>query len=162
MTEGGPGRFGRAAAAVKLAVDGAPYSDIAQILDYHSAVEAKHAVWDAIAAAGADHDDVEKMRSLQSHRLDKLLYAVMPHATNAGDPEWLSAQRVALAILDRQARLYGLDAAAQVVIYTPTQREISLHAAKVVDLMRAASGAIEADIILDAEVVDDGDAPGAA
>src|SRR5689334_22191954 len=70
----------RAAAATTLAVQGASYPDIARVLDYRNPVEAKAAVWDAIAQLGADHDDVERMRTLMSHRLDRLLYAVMPTA----------------------------------------------------------------------------------
>jgi hypothetical protein len=152
----------RAAAATTLAVQGASYPDIARILDYRTPVEAKSAVWEAIAQVGADHDDVEKMRTLMSHRLDRLLYSVMPSAVDNTNPEQVTFGRFALAILDRQAKLYGLDAAAQVVIYTPTQREIAAHAERITTLMRTAAGAIEADII-DAEVVgDDADAPGAA
>jgi hypothetical protein len=144
----------RAAAAVKLAVEGASYPDIARILDYRTAVEAKAAVWDAIADLGADHDNVERMRTLQSHRLDKLLYSVGPSATDPNNPEQIAYGRLYLAILDRQAKLYGLDAAQQIVVYTPTQKEIAQHAEHVQAIMRLAAGAIEADII-DAEVVDD-------
>lgn len=143
----------RASAAVTLAVQGAGYPDIARILDYRTPVEAKSAVWDAIASVGADHGDVEKMRTLMSHRLDRLLYAVMSSATDTSNPDQVNYGRFALAILDRQAKLYGLDAAASVVIYTPTQREIAAHAERVTQIMRAASGAVEADII-DVEVVE--------
>jgi len=59
--------------------------------------------------------------------------------------------------MDRQAKLYGLDAAQQVVVYTPTQREIAEYAEKVAELHRAARGAIEADII-DVEVLEPEDA----
>lgn len=145
----------RAAAAVKLAVEGASYPDIARILDYRTPVEAKAAVWNAIADLGADHDNVERMRTLQSHRLDKLLYAVMPNATDQSNPEQVVYGRYVLAILDRQAKLYGLDAAQQIVVYTPTQREIAQHAEHVQTLLRTAAGAIEADII-DVEVLEDG------
>jgi hypothetical protein len=151
----------RAAAATTLAVQGASYPDIARILDYRNPVEAKAAVWDAIAQIGADHEDVERMRALMSHRLDRLLYACMPSATDTSNPDQVTFGRFALAILDRQAKLYGLDAAQQVVIYTPTQKEIAAHAEQITSIMRTAAGAIEADII-DAEVVDDADAPGAA
>ena len=153
----------RAAAAVTLAVQGAGYPDIARILDYRTPVEAKTAVWDAIADVDADHDDVERMRTLMSHRLDRLLYGVMPSATDRNHPDQVAYGRFALAILDRQAKLYGLDAAQQVVVYTPTQKEIAAHAEYVTHIRRTAAGAIEADII-DAEVVEDEvpDAHGAA
>jgi hypothetical protein len=146
----------RAAAAVVMATEGASYPDIAHVLGYPDARRAKEAVWAAIADAGADHDNVEKMRTLQSQRLDRLLYSVMRRATSPSDPDHLSYSRVALAIMDRQAKLYGLDAAQQVVVYTPTQREISEYAEKVAELHRAARGAIEADII-DVEVLEGDD-----
>jgi hypothetical protein len=154
----------RAAAAVNLAVQGADYNSIAQIMDYRSATEAKNAVWAAIGDVPADHDDVERMRSLHAQRLDRLLYAVMPAACRPGHPDQFQAHRLAQAVLDRQARLYGFDAAQQVVVYTPTQREIAEYAQHVTSLLRHSAGAIEADIIVDAEVVIDGDgsAPGAA
>jgi hypothetical protein len=150
----------RASAAVAMAVEGAPYPDIAHVLGYPDARRAKEAVWAAIADAGADHDDVAKMRTLQSQRLDRLLYSVMRRATKPSDADHLSYARIALAIMDRQAKLYGLDAAQQVVVYTPTQREIAEYAEKVAELHRAARGAIEADII-DAEIVLDEEAHGA-
>ena len=147
----------RAAAAVVMATEGASYPDIANVLGYPTARHAKEAVWAAIADAGADHDNVERMRALQSQRLDRLLYSVMRRATRPSDPDHLSYTRVALAIMDRQAKLYGLDAAQQVVVYTPTQREIAEYAEKVAELHRAARGAIEADII-DVEVLESEDA----
>lgn len=145
----------RAAAAMVLAVEGCPYPEIANILDYPTAKLAKEAVWAAIADAGADHDDVARMRSLQSARLDKLLYSVMRRATANSDPDQLSYARVALAILDRQAKLFGIDAAQHVVVYTPTQREIAQYAEQVTSLMRTQAGAVEADIIIEAEIEDD-------
>jgi len=144
----------RAAAAVTMAVEGATYDDIARVMDYPSAVVAKNAVWEAIAACEADHTDIERMRALHSRRLDKLLWSVFRQASTPGHPDQLSYGRYALAIMAAQAHLYGLDAAQQIVVYTPTQREIAAYAEQITQVMRAANGAIEADII-DVEVVDD-------
>jgi hypothetical protein len=146
----------RAAAAVVLATDGAPYPEIARMLGYESAAVAKRAVWKAIGEAGADHDDVTRMRKLQAARLDKLLYSVMRRATKPTDMDHLSYVRVALAILDRQAKLFGLDAATSVVVYTPTGQEIARYAEQVTKLMADARGEIEQDII-DAEVIEEGE-----
>jgi hypothetical protein len=144
----------RAAAAVVMAIEGAGYDDIARVLDYGSPMQARRALWDAIAASGADHDDVEKMRALQSRRLDKLLYSVMRRATKNSDPDQVVYGRLALAILDRQAKLYGLDAETKVVVYTPTQKEIAEYARNVTEALRTAAGvAAEADII-DVEVIE--------
>ena len=146
----------RAAAEVTMAVEGAGYDDIAKVLDYQSPVAAKQAVWEAIAAVEADHDNIERMRALHSKRLDKLLYSVFRQATSPGHPDQLSYGRYALAIMQAQAHLYGLDAAQQIVVYTPTQREIAAYADQVQQLLRSQKGALEADII-DVEVLDDED-----
>lgn len=143
----------RGAAALVMAVEGAAYPDIARVLDYRDARQAKEAVWAAVAAAGADHDDVERMRQLQSARLDRLLYSLMRRATKPADPDHLAYARMALAVMDRQAKLYGLDAAREMVVYTPTVREVNEYVARVSEALRVAAGAIEADIV-DAEVVD--------
>jgi hypothetical protein len=145
----------RAAAAVTMAVEGAGYDDIAKVMDYKSPVEAKHAVWAAIAAVEADHGDIERMRTLHSRRLDKLLYSVFRQATSPGHPDQLSYGRYVLAIMQAQAHLYGLDAAQQIVVYTPTQREIAQYAAQVQELLHSQRGALEADII-DVEILEDG------
>lgn len=151
----------RAAAAVAMAIEGAGYDDIAKVMDYRTPVEAKHAVWDAIAAVEADHGDIERMRALHSRRLDKLLYSVFRQATTPGHPDQLSYGRYVLAIMQAQAHLYGLDAAQQIVVYTPTQREIAQYAAQVQELLHSQRGALEADII-DVEVIEDGVAGDAA
>lgn len=148
----------RAASAVTMCLEGAPYDQIARVLDYPSPVAAKHAVWEAIAAVPADHDDMERMRALHARRLDKLLYSVFRQATTPGHVDQLAYGRYALAIMQQQAHLYGLDAAQTVVVYTPTQREIADYADKVQQIMRTAAGAVEADII-DVEIIEDG-APG--
>lgn len=145
----------RAAAAVTMSLEGAPYDQIARVLDYPSPVAAKNAVWEAISAVPADHDDIERMRALHARRLDKLLYSVFRQATTPGHMDQLAYGRYALAIMQQQAHLYGLDAAQTVVVYTPTQREIADYADKVSQIMRTATGAIEADII-DVEVIEDG------
>jgi hypothetical protein len=125
-------------------------------MDYRTPVEAKNAVWAAIAAVESDHGDIERMRALHSRRLDKLLYSVFRQATTPGHPDQLSYGRYALAIMAAQGHLYGLDAAQQIVVYTPTQREIAAYAEQVQDLLRSQRGALEADII-DVEVVEDDD-----
>ncbi len=146
----------RAAAAVALVTNGAPYDEIARILGYETPAVAKRAVWKAIGEAGADHDSIERMRKLQAGRLDKLLYSVMRRATKPTDVDHLSYVRVALAILDRQAKLFGLDAATSVVVYTPSAQEVAAYAEQVTRVLAASRGEIESDII-DAELVEDGD-----
>lgn len=137
----------RAAAAVALAVEGAGYTDIARVLEYRTPMEARRAVWDALGSAGVDADSAEQKRTLIAKRLDKLLYSVMRRGTNPDDPDHLSYARLALAVIDRQARLYGLDAPQQMVVYTPAQAELNAYVAEVKQLMAKAAGGEEFDII---------------
>lgn len=146
----------RAAAAVKLAVEGVSYTDIARTLDYESPGAAKQAVWGSIGDIEIDADEVKRKRDLMGKGLGRLLTSCMRRATNPHDPDHLGYLRVTLAIFDRQARLYGLDAPTNLVVHTPTQREIDQYVATVRQLHLVAAGDVEADI-LDAEIIEDGD-----
>lgn len=144
----------RAAAAVKMAVEGVSYTDIARTLDYESPAAAKKAVWSSIGDIEIDADEVKRKRDLMGKGLGRLLQSSMRRATNPHDPDHLAYQRVVLAIMDRQARLYGLDAPTNLVVHTPTQREIDEYVSHVRQLNLVASGDVEADII-DGEVISD-------
>lgn len=145
----------RAAAAVQMAVDGAAYSDIAKVLDYETPAAAKKAVWGTIGDIAPDPAAVEQRREMMGRALGKLLSSCMRRATNPKDPDHTNYVRTTLAILDRQARLYGLDAPTTVQIHTPTQREIDAYVDHVRHLRLVAAGDLEADI-LDAEIIEDG------
>lgn len=144
----------RAAAAVQLAVEGAAYTDIARMLDYDSPTAAKNAVWGAIGDVEIDPKEVARKRDLMGRGLGKLLTSCMRRATNPHDPDHAHYVRTVLAIMDRQARLYGLDAPTNLVVHTPTQQQIDDYVAHVRRLQLIEAGDIEADI-LDAEVIDD-------
>lgn len=109
--------------AVALRIWGATYSEIAQKCEYTSATNARLAVERALAATVGD-EDREQRRHIEARRLERLLRAVMPKATDENDPEQISYVRASLAIIDRHARLYGLDAPQEVVLYNPTQMEM--------------------------------------
>lgn len=147
----------RAAAAVKMAVEGVSYTDIARTLDYESPHAAKKAVWSSIGDIEIDAEEIKRKRDLMGKGLGRLLTSCMRRATNPHDPDHLAYARVTLAIFDRQARLYGLDAPTSLVVHTPTQREIDEYVQQVRRLHLVAAGDEEADII-EGEVVTDGDA----
>jgi hypothetical protein len=109
--------------AVALRIWGANYTEIAKQCGYTSAKMARLAVERGLAASVGE-DDREQRRHLEARRLERLLRAVMPRATNEDDPEQVSYVRASLAIIDRHARLYGLDAPQEVVLYNPTEREL--------------------------------------
>lgn len=83
----------------------------------------------------SDPNAVARTRELVNRRLERLLRAVMPKALNMEHPEQLAAHARALAVIDRHAKLYGLDAATKVdVEITPTQREMAEFVATVVKM----------------------------
>lgn len=144
----------RAAAAVKMAVEGVSYTDIARTLDYESPAAAKKAVWSSIGDVEIDADEVKRKRDLMGRGLGRLLSSCMRRGTNPHDPDHLAYARTCLAIMDRQARLYGLDAPTNLVVHTPTQQQINEYVQHVRQLQIVQAGDVEADII-EGEVVAD-------
>jgi peptidyl-tRNA hydrolase len=59
---------------------------------------------------------------------------VWAKAVNPADPEHLLAVTKAREIVDRQAKLYGLDAPTEVIVHNPTATEIEAWVAKVVSV----------------------------
>jgi hypothetical protein len=108
----------RAGQALVLRRSGAPWTAIAERLDYESASTACRAVRRLLEATAPTADDVDAERQLLVDRLDALLLRVWPLATGVGDREVsLDAVAEAVKIIDRQARLGGL--------YRPRQIELS-------------------------------------
>lgn len=118
--------------ALELRLAGASYRDIAQALEVSPATalqDCKEALAD-IPAQQAD-----EMRTVELSRLDRLQRAVWPRAVK-GD---LQAVDRAIKIIDRRAKLFGLDAPQQVQI---TANDIDLDAA-VDKMLRVAEMALE-------------------
>lgn len=118
--------------ALELRLAGASYRDIAQALEVSPATalqDCKEALAD-IPAQQAD-----EMRTVELSRLDRLQRAVWPRAIK-GD---LQAVDRAIKIIDRRAKLFGLDAPQQVQI---TANDIDLDAA-VDKMLRVAEMALE-------------------
>ena len=118
--------------ALELRLAGASYRDIADALQVSPATalqDCKEALAD-IPAQQAD-----EMRTVELSRLDRLQRAVWPRAIK-GD---LQAVDRAIKIIDRRAKLFGLDAPQQVQI---TANDIDLDAA-VDKMLRVAEMALE-------------------
>ena len=113
---------GRAALALRLA--GATYDEVADILVLQDARAAQALVERALAAEHVDDADRDRLRAEASQRILKLLSGVWGKATDADSPEHLAATGKALQLIDRHARLLGLDAPQEVVVHTPTTMEI--------------------------------------
>ena len=96
------GERSRRAIALKLA--GASYRSIADTLGYYDQSAARQAVMRGMKAGL--QEDAGELRKLHYGRLEHLLALVWPDV-NAKD---LPSMRMALDVMDRMAKLYGLDA----------------------------------------------------
>lgn len=142
----------KAEAAVAMALYGASYTEIKNQLGYSSAYRARAAVERALAASADSEDDRDKMRTLISKRLNRLLAAHMPKAVNPEEPNQLAYSARALAIIDRQAKLYGADAPTQIAV-SVSDDHIREYLEALVPAAREDQLQIEADI-MDADVVE--------
>lgn len=103
--------------AVALKASGATYRQIADALD----VDVATAHRTVIRALSAErHDAVDDMRRVEADRLDRLQRAVWLDATN-GSPA--AIDRV-LKIMERRARLFGLDAPQRVAVTSELDESI--------------------------------------
>lgn len=148
----------RVRAALALWTAGATYGDIAAQFQFRSPSVAAMAIERALAESVDDTQDRTKLRRRMSLTLDRLLRAVMPKAINAENPEQLPAVRVALTVVERYARLNGLDAPTQVDVNIVDDEKFTT----LVELAARGMGIavpVEADIFdpeyMDAEVVED-------
>jgi len=121
---------GRAAVGLRLA--GASYGEIAEVLGYSTAVQAREAIEQDLALE-ASEEGRDQLRDMEGERILKLLKPVWVKATNARDPEHLAAVKVALALIDRRIRLFGLDAPQEVIVYNPSAAEIDEWVAKMIE-----------------------------
>lgn len=137
----------RASAAVNLLISGASYNDVAKVMLYKSTDEAKRAIWGAIGAIEMDENRRGRERELMARRLNAMISSGWKRANNPSDADHLAYQRLMLAIMDRQAKLYGLDAPSESIVYTPSQAEINEHVARVRNLVIVEAGDVEADVL---------------
>lgn len=150
-------RESRAEAALALAVQGAPWRQVARIAGYTSPTQARLAIERVLAESADSSDTRETMRALQDMRLRRLLMSVMPKAVDPGtptqpNPDHLPYNARALAIIDRMNKMWGLDEALKVSV-TPTDSQIN----ELLDIVKAAGGAQQASeegSIWDGEIVE--------
>jgi len=137
---------GPAATALRLA--GASYHEIADALGFPSPAAARLAVETTLAARVGDPQTRETLRAEEAGRLERLLRGVWGKATNPDHAEHLPAVKMAVGIIDRHIRLFGLDAPHEITIHTPTSAEIdawvaSVTGAKISDLRELEVGVID-------------------
>jgi hypothetical protein len=117
-------RLRKADAALSLRLSGASWGDIAQTVGYPTPRTAMLAVEKALIRQLNTDDDRDKMRVVAGARLERLLRAIWAKALNPNDPEQMVAVARARDIIDRHAKLYGLDAPTEVVVHSPTQSDL--------------------------------------
>ena len=103
------------AEALRLRKAGKTFEQIAQALGYTNRGTAYQLVMQALKAT--IQEPADDLRKLEAERLDALLDALWPTAI-AG--KWLAVDRC-LAIMDRRAKLLGLDAPQRRIIETYTR-----------------------------------------
>lgn len=137
----------RANAAMNMLIAGASYQEIARILGYKNTDLVKRAIWQAMGSIEMDETRRAREKELMARRLNKMISSGWNRANDAHDPDHLAYQRLMLAIMDRQAKLYGLDAPSESIVYTPSQAEINEHVARVRNLVVVEAGDVEADVL---------------
>lgn len=146
-------RSSRQEAAVAMRIAGATYSEIARVLEYASPTLARQAVERSIAATVGSPESREHQRFLESRRLERLMRSLWNKATDENNDEHLAAIRTAVALIDRHAKLNGLDQPSEMVVYTPASEEIQRWVAHVTSEMRR--GLPDEEDILEGDVIED-------
>lgn len=147
----------RAAAALALRLDGAGFADIAKVLDLSSPAEARRMVDKALADIPTDMEDVERIRDIESRRIERILISLMKRGTNPKDPDHLAYARTALAAIKQQTDLYGAAMPTKVDIsYNPSAQQLEQWVAQIAAAQH--KNVVEGDII-DAEIVEDEPTP---
>lgn len=159
----------RVRAALSLKIAGAPYSAIAEQLGFANALAARNVV-ERYLASMVSEGDVRSQRNLMSERLERLLRAVWPKAlqetievevSGKGDTKkrvtvinekQLEYVRTSMMLVDRMARLHGLDAPQRVEITRASDSEVVEWAHRMAE-SAGMLGAREAEDIMEAEVV---------
>lgn len=140
----------KANAAVALKLSGATWGEIAEALGYPTARQALVATEKALERQLRDTDR-EAMRRVAGARLDRLLLGIWPKAIDGAHPEHLVAVGKAREVIDRHAKLFGLDAPTEFVVHNPTQSELE---AWVTQVAQFRVPAVEEYDILDGEIVE--------
>lgn len=94
----------RAQKALELRIAGMTYAAIAESLDYADRSGPRKAVDGLLRKV--EHEGVSELRQMEGHRLDRLQRAVWVNAVGGN----LDAIKTVLSIMDRRAKLFGLNA----------------------------------------------------
>lgn len=147
----------KANSALQLRIAGAEWDEIAQVLGFPSGHHAQVATERALESELHTEESKKHLRQIASKRLDRLVRSVWSKAINPDNPEHLQYVDRARQLIDRHAKLHGLDAPTEMVVNSPTAEQLEQWVASVVAGTTPALP--EADIfeddIIEGEVLDD-------
>lgn len=143
----------KAEAALALIIYGSSWTKAAQIAGYSSAFRCRQAVERVLAQDARSTLDRDKMRIVTEKRLNKLLQSVMGKALDPDDPQHLAYNARAYSLVDRIAKLWGVDAPVQVQV-TATDERIAHYVGTIRALAGADTEAEEANILEEAEYME--------
>lgn len=147
-------RKAKSALALRMVTQGqTDWKKIAKVCGYPTPRAAKLAV-ERLLAKHVDTMDRDALRQLVARRLDTLLRGLWTKATDSDSPEHLSAAGKAREVIADYRRVYGIDAPQEILVSSPTQRDLDAFVAAVVSNSLPAVG--NADIV-DADVLADDD-----
>lgn len=149
----------RARGAVALRLAGASYKEIAEVQEFTNAQVARQVV-EAELANSLDDNDVSMLRALESARIERLLQSVWSRALSPQNPDQLAYSRHALSLIDRHAKLHGLDAPQKIEVYTPDQQEKVEWVKMMLDKVSDGEVVVEAEIVDEYDEEDEGDGGG--
>jgi len=141
----------KANASLDMALHGANWDQIAEVMGYPTARAAKVAVELALER-NLSTVDKQKMRLLIQGRYNTMVQAVAPKALDPEHPEQLAALGRYREITADVRRMWGLDAPQEVLVTNPTEREITDWVGLTVS---QSLPQVEEDDIVEAELVDD-------
>lgn len=154
----------RALKAIQLQEAGYQPDEIAEALGYDSTEEvAVRLQKDYKELAKNLPADKEQVRQLFRRRMDRLIRAVWTKAIDPTHPEQLIAVQRVMQILDREAKLLGIDAPTEIdVTVSRSQEELQSIASAIIamkhDLPETEDDILEAEVVyeLEEEMRDDG------
>lgn len=148
----------KANAAIQMRIAGATWEEVAEVVGFPSGRHALVATEKALEKELHTEESQKAMRSMAGKRLERLLRGVWTKAIDPSHPEHLVAIDRARQLIDRHAKLYGLDAPTEYVVSSPSAAQLETWVASVVQQQRPALA--EADIF-DIDVVEDEEGPDA-
>lgn len=112
-------------AALELKKLGADFDDIAKVLEFDSPGAARQAVEQAIIDAGEFSGDKENIRALMGLQLDQWHKSIAQKIIDQRNTQQLEYMAMGLRLMERKARLFGVDAPTKIEMHAASNEEIS-------------------------------------